>query len=151
MRCRRYLAGSCPGKQVGANLEVGLFNAQGPPVPIPNTEVKLCGAEDTWREAVRENRSRPTPFYIPLQLSWLEHLTVNQGVVSSSLTRGAIKMLQKSNLAKNPCISRVFCYFRSKNDVCKTVQLFWSLYDLNSRQLSRKYGRISVNHTHYTE
>ena len=60
-------------------------------------------------------------------------------------------MLQKSNLAKNPCISRVFCYFRSKNDVCKTVQLFWSLYDLNSRQLSRKYGQITVNHTHYTE
>ena len=62
-----------------------------------------------------------------------------------------IKMLQKSNLAKNPCISRVFCYFRSKNDVCKTVQLFWSLYDLNLRQLSRKYGQITVNHTHYTE
>ena len=60
-------------------------------------------------------------------------------------------MLQKSNLAKNPCISRVFCYFRSKNDVCKTVQLFWSLYDLNLRQLSRKYGQITVNHTHYTE
>ena len=28
-------------------LEVGAVNAQGPPVPIPNTEVKLCSAEDT--------------------------------------------------------------------------------------------------------
>ena len=43
---------------------VGPFNAQGPPVPIPNTEVKLCGAENTRREAVREDRARPT-FYIP--------------------------------------------------------------------------------------
>ena len=24
--------------------KVGLINAQGPPVPIPNTEVKLCSA-----------------------------------------------------------------------------------------------------------
>ena len=28
-------------------LRVGVTIAQGPPVPIPNTEVKLCGAEDT--------------------------------------------------------------------------------------------------------
>ena len=27
--------------------KVGPFNAQGPPVPIPNTEVKLCSAENT--------------------------------------------------------------------------------------------------------
>ena len=26
---------------------VGAANAQGPPVPIPNTEVKLCSAENT--------------------------------------------------------------------------------------------------------
>ena len=26
---------------------VGVINAEGPPVPIPNTEVKLCRAEDT--------------------------------------------------------------------------------------------------------
>ena len=28
-------------------IVVGAANAQGPPVPIPNTEVKLCSAEDT--------------------------------------------------------------------------------------------------------
>ena len=39
---------------------VGLFNAQGPPVPIPNTEVKLCSAEDTLLATVREDRSGPT-------------------------------------------------------------------------------------------
>ena len=29
------------------------------PVPIPNTEVKLFCAEDTWRVTARENRSLP--------------------------------------------------------------------------------------------
>ena len=41
--------------------EVGVINAQGPPVPIPNTEVKLCSAEDTLPATARENRSTPTP------------------------------------------------------------------------------------------
>ena len=29
------------------------------PVPIPNTEVKLVGVQDTWLETARENRSLP--------------------------------------------------------------------------------------------
>ena len=36
--------------------EVGVFDAEGPPVPIPNTEVKLCRADDTWLVTARENR-----------------------------------------------------------------------------------------------
>ena len=40
---------------------VGVLIAQGPPVPIPNTEVKLCGAENTCLATSRENRSMPTP------------------------------------------------------------------------------------------
>ena len=39
---------------------VSATNAEGPPVPIPNTEVKLCSGEDTLRETVRENSSMPT-------------------------------------------------------------------------------------------
>ena len=35
---------------------------EGPPVPIPNTEVKLRRAEDTLPATARENRSAPTPF-----------------------------------------------------------------------------------------
>ena len=35
--------------------EVSVTNAEGPPVPIPNTEVKLCSGENTLREAVRED------------------------------------------------------------------------------------------------
>ena len=44
------------------NKIVGLFNAQGPPVPIPNTEVKLCSAENTLLATVREDRSGPTRY-----------------------------------------------------------------------------------------
>ena len=43
---------------------VGVTIAQGPPVPIPNTEVKLCGAEDTCLATDRENRSTPTSFLL---------------------------------------------------------------------------------------
>ena len=40
---------------------VGVDDAGGPPVPIPNTEVKPCSAEDSWLETARENRKMPTP------------------------------------------------------------------------------------------
>ena len=39
------------------DVQVSATNAEGPPVPIPNTEVKLCSAEDTWLATARENRS----------------------------------------------------------------------------------------------
>ena len=66
---------------------VGLHNAQGPPVPIPNTEVKLCGAENTRLEAVREDRARPT-LYSSIAQS-VERMTVNHDVTGSSPVRGA--------------------------------------------------------------
>ena len=47
-------------KEFLERLIVGVTNAEGPPVPIPNTEVKLCSGEDTLRETVRENSSMPT-------------------------------------------------------------------------------------------
>ena len=40
--------------------KVGIDDAEGPPVPIPNTEVKLSSAEDTWLVTARENRKMPT-------------------------------------------------------------------------------------------
>ena len=39
---------------------IGVDDAEGPPVPIPNTEVKLSGAENTWLVTARENREMPT-------------------------------------------------------------------------------------------
>ena len=43
-----------------AVYEVGVYDDEGPPVPIPNTVVKLIRADNTWREAAREDRSTPT-------------------------------------------------------------------------------------------
>ena len=39
---------------------VSVSNAEGPPVPIPNTEVKLCSGDNTSREAAREDSSMLT-------------------------------------------------------------------------------------------
>ena len=38
------------------SIPAGADYAEVPPVPIPNTEVKLRSAEDTWLETTRENR-----------------------------------------------------------------------------------------------
>ena len=35
---------------------VGVDCGEGPPVPIPNTEVKLICADNTWRVTAREDR-----------------------------------------------------------------------------------------------
>ena len=76
---------------------VGVFNAEGPPVPIPNTEVKLCSAENTCLATDWEDRSMPTlgtaltkrsSDYASLAQS-VEHAAVNRGVVGSSPTGGA--------------------------------------------------------------
>ena len=39
--------------------ESGGNSGEDPPVPIPNTEVKLSSAEDTWRATARENMTLP--------------------------------------------------------------------------------------------
>ena len=45
---------------------VGVYDEEVPPVPIPNTVVKLLGAENTWLATARENRAMPTfSFFIP--------------------------------------------------------------------------------------
>ena len=63
-----------------------------PPVPIPNTEVKLLSAESTWLVTAREDRSSPDSIF--LSSSMAEHSAVNRVVVSSSLTWGATKHLE---------------------------------------------------------
>ena len=46
--------------ETGENRIVGVDDGEGPPVPIPNTEVKLTGAEDTWLATAWNNRKMPT-------------------------------------------------------------------------------------------
>ena len=43
-------------------LKTGANGGEVPPVPIPNTEVKLIRVENTWRETAREDRSTPAFF-----------------------------------------------------------------------------------------
>ena len=44
---------------VRSTLECGDDSEEDTPVPIPNTEVKLLSADDTWRETARESRTLP--------------------------------------------------------------------------------------------
>ena len=45
------------GRENTRKRTISVFIAEGPPVPIPNTEVKLCYGEDTYLETSRENSS----------------------------------------------------------------------------------------------
>ena len=38
------------------NCQVGADGGEGPPVPIPNTEVKLVCVDNTWWVTAREDR-----------------------------------------------------------------------------------------------
>ena len=100
---------------------VSVIIEEGPPVPIPNTEVKLLYAEDTWRATARENRSaltqirrlftKRTAFIFSSLAQSVEHLTVNQGVVGSSPTGGAIYVVRKDYYTQKSLIFKDFsCY-----------------------------------------
>ena len=77
--------------------KVGVDDAEGPPVPIPNTEVKLSGAENTWLVTAREDREMPTQSIHPKGCIALyssiaqsvERMTVNHDVTGSSPVGGA--------------------------------------------------------------
>ena len=58
----RVVAGKVqPGEPKEYSLStVGVDDAGGPPVPIPNTEVKPCSAEDSALAKGCENRKMPT-------------------------------------------------------------------------------------------
>ena len=62
MTVNHDVTGSSPvgGATKSSLLIVGVDDAEGPPVPIPNTEVKLCGAENSALATGCENREMPT-------------------------------------------------------------------------------------------
>ena len=61
-------------KRSGLKVQiVGVFSDEGPPVPIPNTEVKLISADNTWLEAAREDKAMPTQYHLRI-LRWLNSL-----------------------------------------------------------------------------
>ena len=63
----------------------GDYNREATPVPIPNTEVKLSSAEDTWLVTTWENKSSPEFLYSSIA-QLVEHAAVNRRVVGSSPT-----------------------------------------------------------------
>ena len=69
-----------------SNLIVGVDDAEGPPVPIPNTEVKLSGAENTWLATARENREMPTLIFL--------HSSVGSADVHSNLTLSGMENIK---------------------------------------------------------
>ena len=77
---------------------VGVDDAEGPPVPIPNTEVKLSGAEDSAPGTGCENREMPTQASKACKYSSIaqsvERMTVNHDVTGSSPVGGAKNSLQ---------------------------------------------------------
>ena len=63
-RVTREPYGKCPtGSLVGVNCY------EDPPVPIPNTEVKLIYVENTWLVTAWEDRTMPTQEYNSSQVS----------------------------------------------------------------------------------
>ena len=57
---RERLLFNFQGSKLKKQHIVGVSNGEGPPVPIPNTEVKLTSVDNTLRATVREDRSTPT-------------------------------------------------------------------------------------------
>ena len=45
---------------LGLHAQIVDDDAEGPPLPIPNTEVKLSCAENTWLVTARKDREMPT-------------------------------------------------------------------------------------------
>ena len=61
MTVNHDVTGSSPVGGAKNSLQlIGVDDAEGPPVPIPNTEVKLSGAEDSALATMCENREMPT-------------------------------------------------------------------------------------------
>ncbi len=48
------------GNEADSDNEVGAYDGEGPPVPIPNTEVKLIGGDNTCLATDREDSTVPT-------------------------------------------------------------------------------------------
>ena len=57
---------------------VGVNGCEVPPVPIPNTEVKLIRVEDTWLATAWENRSMPA--FNRIELLSLSDIFLNSSV-----------------------------------------------------------------------
>ncbi len=66
--------------------EVGAYDGEGPPVPIPNTEVKLVGGDNTCLATDREDSTVPTqkqrlrmqPLFFYTRSAWIDYAEKHQ-------------------------------------------------------------------------
>ena len=94
---------------------VGVFNGEGPPVPIPNTEVKLTSADNTCLETDWKDRSTPTqrvwrkssPLNFASLAQQVEHAAVNRRVVGSNPTGGATETVLPSRYRDGNIFSEI--------------------------------------------
>ena len=63
-------------------FKVGVNGAEDTPVPIPNTEVKLCREDDTWLVTAWESISMPAWFACPSWTGFFVILEVDHETVS---------------------------------------------------------------------
>ena len=79
-----------------------------PPVPIPNTEVKLLSVEDTWRETARKNRLLPLYMLKASQKGAFFVLSFLKLFRRERVFRGRPKTKRLYNPMKK---FEIFCYF----------------------------------------
>ena len=91
----QWVQGSSPWRCTSRQSlqRVSVSDAEGPPVPIPNTEVKLCSAENTCLATSREDRSLPT------------HIQGNMG----------------AQMARRKCFPCIFTFTLFLFDSCRSV------------------------------
>ena len=113
--------GLCYNNQaVGKTDEVGVEYAEGTPVPIPNTEVKLGGAENTWVVTPREDREMPTRWEQMFTSALLFFYTA-QEKVKLKIENGKLNLQPANN--KYVCWLWMFCYIVYKRKLLiQTVQ-----------------------------
>ena len=130
----------------------GDYGRKVPPVPIPNTEVKLSYAESTLRDTAWEDRSSPLlnfysivviakrrSIYCSLAQS-VEHRTVNPSVVSSSLTGAATDDVEFVSTKKRRI--RHFSYL-----FLRKIKVNYLFYTENGRvRVSRFAETLTTNH-----
>ena len=109
----KILGGKLPGKIAQREHKVGVSNAEGPPVPIPNTEVKLCSGKDTWREAARENSTMPTLSEYFVFLTETKYFALTTFFIRCRLTR-------LPTCYKLPLFKVMFFVFALQSEVVKT-------------------------------
>ena len=56
----------------------GVDYNEDPPVPIPNTEVKLNCVDGTWRVTARESRTLPDYFFLYMEKVIFSHSSVGR-------------------------------------------------------------------------